>query len=75
MFEDPRYHVIVGAGSALLLTSQHNSLCEFSLIVSGLLFGLMEMLWTSTVYINQLKPDSKLDFISPKHKISIDISI
>lgn len=47
---DPRCHVIFGEGSALLLTTQRTSILILSPMVSGLTFGLMEMLETSTVY-------------------------
>lgn len=45
----PRNHVIVGGGTALSLISHMTSVLRFSLNVSCPLFGLKEMLWTSTV--------------------------
>lgn len=44
MFMDPRYQRIVGAGTAFVLTTHSNSICALSLMVSGLSFGLMEIL-------------------------------
>lgn len=44
MSVDPRYQVISGAGTALLLTTQRTSMWVLSLMVSGLSLGLMETL-------------------------------
>lgn len=49
MFVDPRYQVMVGAGTALLFTTHRTSLWVPSLIASGLSLGIKETLWTLTV--------------------------
>lgn len=49
MFEDSIYHVMVGAGTASLLTTHRTSFWVPSLIVSKLTFGINKTLWTSTV--------------------------
>lgn len=50
MSVDSRYQLIVGAGTALLLTAHRTSFVLFSLIVNGLADGIKDTLWTSTVY-------------------------
>lgn len=50
---DPNNHVILGAGNALLLTSQMTIFGFPSLKINGLSLGISETLWTSAV--NELK--------------------
>ena len=51
IFVDPRYQVIVGVGTALLLTTHLTSILVPSLIVRGLSLGTKDTLWTSTVFV------------------------
>lgn len=49
MFVESMYQVMLGAGVALLFTSQRTTWFNFSLIISGLSLGIKDTLWTSTV--------------------------
>lgn len=49
MFVDPRYQVMIGSGTALMLTTHWTSLCFPSLTINGLSLGINETLWTSAV--------------------------
>lgn len=49
MFVESMYQVMLGAGVALLFTSQRTTWFIFSLIISGLSLGIKDTLWTSTV--------------------------
>ena len=49
MTVNPRYQVMVGAGTALLLTTQWIIYCPLSANVSGLSLGIKDTLCTSTV--------------------------
>ena len=51
IFVDPRYQVIVGVGTALLLTTHWTSIWVPSLNVRGLSLGTKDTLWTSTVFV------------------------
>ena len=54
-FVDPRNHVVVGIGNALLLNTQPISRLASSANVRGLSLGIKETLFTSTIQIHKKK--------------------